>query len=66
EKTWSTGTQFPAETDQFVMLYQRQANDSVDEFVMISGEEKQIFNDQERALVISTGINLTASDFSVI
>ncbi len=66
EKTWSAGTQFPAETDQFVMLYQRQANDSVDEFVMISGEEKQIFNDQERALVISTGINLTASDFSVI
>ena len=48
------------------MLYQRQVNDSLDEFVMISAEEKLIFNDQERALVISTGINLTPTDFKVI
>ncbi|MGL4268208.1 MAG: YjfK family protein [Plesiomonas sp.] len=66
EKTWNAGTQYPAETDQFIMLYQRQVNDSLDEFVMISAEEKLIFNDQERALVISSGINLTPTDFKVI
>lgn len=66
EKTWNAGTQYPSETDQFIMLYQRQVNDSLDEFVMISAEEKLIFNEQERALVISTGINLTPTDFKVI
>ncbi|KAB7696673.1 YjfK family protein [Plesiomonas shigelloides] len=66
EKTWNAGTLYPSETDQFIMLYQRQVNDSLDEFVMISAEEKLIFNDQERALVISTGINLTPTDFKVI
>ena len=66
EKTWNAGTLYPSETDQFIMLYQRHVNDSLDEFVMISAEEKLIFNDQERALVISTGINLTPTDFKVI
>ncbi|WP_108651815.1 YjfK family protein [Dongshaea marina] len=65
EHTWSEdGTR--SETDQFMMLYERQADDELAEFVLISAEEKFYQNQPERALVLSTGINLGPVDFSVI
>ncbi len=65
ETTYSeNGTQ--SETDQFVMLYEREASDSLIEYLMVSGEERVVDNNLDRCLVVSTGIDITVSDFSVI
>lgn len=55
-----------SKTDQFVMLYEREASDALVEYLMVSGEEKIINNNADRCLVTSTGIDITTSDFTVI
>ena len=54
-------------TDQFVMLYEREVNENLEEFLMVSAEEVITENDDiERCLVTSTGINLSAADFETV
>lgn len=56
----------PSETDQFIMVYHRNANQELEEYLMLSGEET-IANDQpDRSLVISTGLEISTADFNVI
>ena len=54
------------ETDQFVMLYELPLDDSLYEFLLVSGEEKIVDNQYDRCIVISTGINLSQADFEVV
>ncbi|WP_416308704.1 YjfK family protein [Neptunicella sp. SCSIO 80796] len=54
-----------SETDQFVMLYERPINSDEFEFLMVSGEEKQVGNNLDRCLVISTGFNLQPADIRI-
>lgn len=51
-----------SQTDQFVMLYQRPAADSVDEYLTLTAEERQEGQTLERCVVISTGFNLQPAD----
>lgn len=53
-----------SETDQFVMLYEREAAPRVMEYVLIAGEERIVNNKPDRALVISTGIDLDLADLT--
>ncbi|MEH6824244.1 MAG: YjfK family protein [Motiliproteus sp.] len=55
-----------AETDQFAMLYERQLDGDMFEFLLVAGEEKIVDYRAERCRVISTGINLSRADFEVI
>ncbi|MEJ2765241.1 YjfK family protein [Photobacterium sp. MCCC 1A19761] len=65
EKTWQeNGT--VTETDQFVMVYDRNIGNDIFESLFVAGEEKIIHHRAERALVLSTGINLTPTDFKLI
>ncbi|MGI0118888.1 YjfK family protein [Zooshikella sp. RANM57] len=53
-------------TDQFIMLYEREVDDNLFEFLLVSAEEKIIDNQYDRCLVESVGINLTSSDIEII
>lgn len=53
-----------SETDQFVMLYQRDISNNT-EFLMVSGEEKIIEHNCDRCLVLSTGFNIQHSDIKI-
>lgn len=53
-----------SETDQFAMLYEREAAPRVMEYLLVAGEEKIINDRPERALVISTGIDLDLADLT--
>ncbi|ARU58226.1 hypothetical protein OLMES_4210 [Oleiphilus messinensis] len=65
ERTY-TSEQSSAETDQFVMLYERQVDEYLTEFVLVSAEEKIVDYRPDRFLVISTGINLKSADLSFV
>tara|TARA_R110001583_G_scaffold4877_1_gene27416 strand:+ start:3336 stop:3992 length:657 start_codon:yes stop_codon:yes gene_type:complete len=65
-ETTYTETEAASETDQFVMLYERPLNDELYEFLLVSGEEQIVDNRAERCRVVSTGINLSSTDFEVI
>ncbi len=65
EKTYTVDDPV-AETDQFAMLYERPLTDDLDEFLLVTGEEKIIDYRADRCRVISTGINLSHADFDVI
>ncbi|MEM9300773.1 MAG: YjfK family protein [Pseudomonadota bacterium] len=54
------------ETDQFAMLYEREAGDDLAEYLAIVGEEKIIDNRADRCLVISTGFDLRQPDIEII
>lgn len=54
------------ETDQFAMMYERQTDGDLYEFLMIAGEEKIIDNQHDRCLVTSTGFNINSSDLTII
>lgn len=54
-----------SETDQFVMLYERQLEDDQIETLLVSGEEKLVNGNLDRCLVISTGFNLTQGDITI-
>ncbi|MGF1735317.1 YjfK family protein [Photobacterium satsumensis] len=65
EKTWlENGT--VTETDQFVMIYERDTGNGQFEFLLVAGEEKIYRNQAERCLAISTGFDLTPTDFKLI
>lgn len=65
EKTWNENGSIST-TDQFVMLYERQASDDVFESLLVSAEEN--FNNQqaERAIIFSTGVSLSPTDFTFV
>jgi len=65
EKTHSDGNKL-SETDQFAMMYEREAGPDLVEYLMVSGEEKVIDNRLDRCLVISTGVDLQAADIDII
>lgn len=65
EKTWQQNGAI-TETDQFVMVYDRDIGNDIFESLFVAGEEKIIHHRAERSLVISTGINLTPTDFKLI
>jgi len=65
-ETTYTETDGTSETDQFVMLYERPVDDTLDEFALVSGEEKIINGRADRCLVIATGINLQSADITII
>ncbi|WP_120512725.1 YjfK family protein [Photobacterium salinisoli] len=65
EKTWlQNGT--TSSTDQFVMLYERDAEAGMKEVLLVSAEEKIFNNRAERSLVLSTGFDLSPTDFKLI
>lgn len=53
-----------SETDQFVMLYEREIDDDV-ETLMVCAEEKIIDQNYDRCLVTSTGFNIQPSDIKI-
>ena len=54
-----------SETDQFVMLYERQIDEDNVETLIVSGEEKLVNNNFDRCLVISTGFNIQQADITI-
>ena len=48
------------------MLYERQLDGDLFEFLLVAGEEKIVDYRPDRCLVLSTGINLGHADFEVI
>ena len=54
-----------SETDQFVMLYERELETNNVEALMISAEEKIVNQNHDRCLVISTGFNIQPSDIKI-
>ncbi|NAW63721.1 YjfK family protein [Photobacterium halotolerans] len=65
EKTWlQNGT--TSSTDQFVMVYERDAEAALKEVLLVSAEEKIFNNRAERSLVLSTGFDLSPTDFKLI
>ncbi|GAA3544771.1 YjfK family protein [Zobellella aerophila] len=65
ETTWlKDGSR--SETDQFVMIYERPLVGAEVEVLMVAAEEKIRHQRAERSLVLSTGIDLTPTDFKFI
>ncbi|WJG08441.1 YjfK family protein [Aliiglaciecola sp. LCG003] len=54
-----------SETDQFVMLYEREINAQQSETLLVSAEEKIINNNHDRCLVISTGFDVLPADIKI-
>ncbi|UAA39385.1 YjfK family protein [Paraneptunicella aestuarii] len=54
-----------SETDQFVMLYERELDANNIETLMVVGEEKVIKQNLDRCLVLSTGFNIQPSDIQI-
>ncbi len=65
EKTWLEDGS-TSETDQFTMVYERQIDDDLFENLFVIGEEKIEGNQAQRSIVLSTSIDLSPTDFSVI
>ncbi|WP_133470567.1 YjfK family protein [Paraglaciecola marina] len=54
-----------SETDQFVMLYERDASDDEVETLLVCAEEKVVNNNLDRCLVLSTGFNIGQADITI-
>lgn len=54
-----------SQTDQFVMLYERELDSEQVEALLVSAEEKIIENNYDRCLVISTGFNIQPADITI-
>ncbi|MGB1321581.1 MAG: YjfK family protein [Vibrio gallaecicus] len=65
ETTWDQSGNMTT-TDQFVMVYEREASEDLFESLLISAEEAIVNNQHERCIVTSTGINLMPTDFTLI
>lgn len=65
EQTWDSDGNITT-TDQFVMVYEREADNDLFESVLISAEESIVDNRADRCVVYSTGVNLSATDFNVV
>ncbi len=55
-----------SETDQFMMLYERQAGENLNEYATYAGEERITDNQPERCFVISTGFDISQADLRVM
>ncbi|XOV79398.1 MAG: YjfK family protein [Aestuariibacter sp.] len=64
EKTWEEDGD-TSETDQFVMLYEREISDGDTETLLVVGEEKIINQNHDRCLVVSTGFNIQPADITI-
>ncbi|WP_407332865.1 YjfK family protein [Enterovibrio sp. 27052020O] len=64
EKTWAEDGSIST-TDQFIMVYEREAGEDIFESLLVSGEEVISGGRAEHAVVISTGIHLSPTDFTV-
>lgn len=53
-------------TDQFVMVYEREAEENLHESLLVCGEEVINNNRAERCVVISTGVHLSPTDFKLM
>ena len=65
EKTWAEDGSTSI-TDQFVMIYERQAGEDIFESLLISGEEIIADGRADHSIVISTGVSLSPTDFTVV
>ena len=65
EKTWFEDGSM-SETDQFVMVYERQINDELFEGLHIFAEEKLENNQLQRSIVFSTSIDVSPTDFNIV
>ncbi len=54
-----------SKTDQFMMLYERPIDNDRVETLLVVGEEKQVGNNLDRCLVISTGIDIEPADLTI-
>jgi hypothetical protein len=54
-----------SETDQFMMLYERQLESGETETLLVTAEEKLINNNLDRCLVLSTGFNIGQADITI-
>lgn len=52
-------------TDQFMMLYERPISNDRVETLLVVGEEKQVGNNLDRCLVISTGFDVEPADITI-
>ena len=65
ETTWSEdGT--VSTTDQFIMLYEREAGHELYEYLLLSAEEQLRGQEFDRCLVTSTANELNSNDFKII
>ncbi|MBJ7536529.1 YjfK family protein [Marinomonas transparens] len=55
----------PSETDQFIMLFEREINDGHTESLFLSAEESEQDGGLNRCFVLSTGITLTPSQLTI-
>ncbi|MGF1681796.1 YjfK family protein [Photobacterium minamisatsumaniensis] len=65
ETTWLENGSV-SDTDQFVMIYERETESEQFEFLLVAGEEKIRHQQAERCLAISTGFDLSPTDFKLI
>lgn len=54
-----------SETDQFMMLYERELSDGNTESLLVAGEEKIVGHNADRCLVISTGFDIQPADIRI-
>ena len=54
-----------SETDQFMMLYERDIGDERTESLLVAGEEKIVGSNADRCLVISTGFDIQPADIRI-
>jgi len=54
-----------SKTDQFMMLYEREIENDRVESLLVAGEEKQVGNNLDRCLVISTGFDIQPADITI-
>lgn len=54
-----------SKTDQFMMLYERELENDRVESLLVVGEEKQVGNNLDRCLVISTGFDIQPADITI-
>ncbi len=65
EKTWLEDGSV-SETDQFVMVYEREAGPDLYEGLQVIAEEKIENNQAERSVVLSTSVDVSPTDFRVV
>ncbi len=54
-----------SKTDQFMMLYERPIENNRVETLLVVGEEKQVGNNLDRCLVVSTGFDIEPADITI-
>ncbi|WP_413285107.1 YjfK family protein [Vibrio sp. MA40-2] len=65
EKTWFEDGSV-SETDQFVMVYEREINAELFEGLQLIAEEKLENNQLQRSVVFSTSVDVSPTDFNIV